>query len=81
MVAFFLITSLLLLISWVIFLIGLFTKRVARSKMYGIMAVTYVAHALSCQMMGLPYVFFLVFSIFCMAFHILYKKIENNVNQ
>lgn len=84
MITFYLLTSLFVFISWIIFLVSVLSNKVSKSKSYGIMAVAYVSHALSSQMIGLSYVFYLVFSIIFMLIHIMFKKKENteqNQNQ
>lgn len=64
MMTFYLATAVFMVITWVIFLTGLITKRVNRSTMYGLLAVSYVSHSLACNMMNLPCILSWIFFIF-----------------
>lgn len=79
MMTFYLATAVFMVITWVIFLTGLITKRVNRSTMYGLLAVSYVSHSLACNMVNLPWLFYLGFSAFFLLLHRLNKKLENNL--
>jgi hypothetical protein len=81
MMTFYLATAVFMVITWFTFLIGLITNRIKRSTMYGLLAVSYVSHSLACNMMGLPWFFYLGFSLFFLGMHWLTKKVENNLTE
>lgn len=79
MMAFYLATAVFMVITWFTFFIGLITKRYSRSTVYGLLAISYVSHSLACNIMGLPWLFYLGFSAFFLLLHRLNKKLENNL--
>lgn len=79
MMTFFYATALFMFITWGMFLFYLFTKKMKRSTVYGYLALSYIAHALSSQMLNFPWMFYFIFSIIFLLIFSINKKIENKL--
>jgi len=80
-VTFILATTTFVAIAWIIFLFGLITKRVKVSTMYGYLSISYISHALACQMGNLPWLFYFIFSVIFLLIYSYNKKVENNQSE
>lgn len=76
MIAFFIATSTFIVISWIIFFYGAFTKKL-KSTMYGFLSISYIAHALSCKIIGIPWIFYFIMSAIFFLLFSFNKKLEN----
>lgn len=77
---FLLITTLSIIFSW-IYVIYCYIRKKNLSNAYGILAITYITHALSLQVLGLPSGFYIGFSILWIFFHTIFRKTEKNKSE
>lgn len=77
---FFFATTVFIVITWIMFFYGIITKKIKKSTMYGFLAVSYISHALACEIITAPYLFYFSFSVFFLILFSIYKKIENKEN-
>ena len=79
-VVFLLITMLSIIVSW-IYVAYCYIRKKKLSNAYGILVITYIIHAVSLQILGLPSGFYIGFSILWLFFHTVFRKIEKNKNE
>lgn len=65
------------IISWLIYIYGVFIKKIKKSTVYGILSISYILHSLSCRMLEIPYGLFFFFSIVFLFFYSLNRYSEN----
>lgn len=71
-----LISSLAIVGAW-IFTIYSYLKKKKLSITYGVLAITYIVHALMLSLVGIPNGFYIAFSLLWLGFHAMFRKLEN----
>lgn len=74
---FLLATMVFIIFSW-IYVAYCYLKKRKLSNAYGVLAISYITHAVSLQLVGMPSVFYIGFSIIWIIFHSIYRKVEKN---
>lgn len=77
-ITFFFATTVFIVITWIMFFYGIITKK-KKSTIYGFLALSYIAHALACEIISLPYLFYFTFSVIFLVLFSIYKKSENKI--
>lgn len=79
---FFFTTTIFIIITWIMFFYGIITKyeKIRKSTIYGFLAVSYIAHALACEIISLTYLFYFTFSIIFLVIFSINKRLENKEN-
>ena len=74
---FLLATMIFIIFSW-IYVAYCYLKKRKLSNAYGLLAISYITHAVSLQIVGIPSLFYVIFSVIWIVFHSIYRKAEKN---